>query len=226
MRDFVARFFFSNSVSLRKIVSLQFAAAALVALGACADRVQLSPLQSSLLTPGVTNLPTVTPAGTATRAASPTVGPAATANIAATNTATAATVTALAAPPTKVATQTPVPNRQVRGAGPGDGLATEAPKVISSTGVRVVSASAQVLRKGPATVTIQAKPGATCTLATIDANGGALVTPARVVPQSVAADGGAAWIWVVDQATPIGALRVHIDCGSAGTTTVELQVES
>ena len=199
------------------------AAAGLLLMVGCGTPELPSPLQSALGTPTV--VPTATVAPTPTRAGATVAVAAATPNIAATNAATAATVTALAAPPTRAASQTPLPTRQVRGAGPGDGLPTPLIKIIASSGVSVVSAAAQVIRGGPGSVTIKTRPGAVCQLTTLDATTYASRPIAKVAPQTAASDGGAAWIWIVDAAAPLGALRMKVDCGPVGTTVFEVQVE-
>lgn len=199
---------------------------------ACGNRV-ISPLQSNTspvetATVGATSnpnaVPTVTPnliATAAARSASTTLTP----STKSTSDAVLATVTALAATPTKVATNTPRPNRTPISAGPND---TATPNHVAQTGTRIESFSAQVFRGGAASVSLRTKPAAQCQMFAVRTqNGATQLEPVANVPlRTAGSDGGLAWIWSIGANEPLGKLILEVQCGDAGLARFELRVES
>jgi hypothetical protein len=215
---------FSKPAIKRRVIAL--ACLALAAVSAC-GRALPSPLQSPANTPtstptaSRTNTPVSTATQIATVASTSTAAPSPTVNIQATNAVVFATQTAQAATPTRAPTQTPAATRRVVTSGAGD-LVTATPQVLSSAGVAVLAASAQVIRGGPASVTLRTKVGANCTLSEVN---GAEKTPVQgLPPQIAAADGGVAWIWVVPQQSATGNVTYEASCGDAGAARFVVQV--
>ena len=68
---------------------------------------------------------------------------------------------------------------------------------------------------GPASVTVQAAPGATCTLSFDSSTAARRITSVNLGPQSVGPSGTATWTWTIDGATVPGSHRVTLSCGGA-----------
>ncbi|MCW1971015.1 MAG: hypothetical protein KIH69_023140 [Anaerolineae bacterium] len=220
--------FFSLRAWSRSIIL----AGMMLTTAACGNRV-ISPLQSNTSPVGTATVgatanpnasPTVTPnliATAAARSASTTLTP----STKSTSDAVLATVTALAATPTKIATNTPRPNRTPISAGPND---TAVPNPATQTGTRIESFSAQVFRGGAAAVSLRTKPAAQCGLFAVRTQNGTIrLEPVANVPlRTAGSDGGLAWIWTIGANEATGKLTLEVQCGDAGAARFEIRVES
>jgi hypothetical protein len=216
--------------------------AAILAIGVLAAGGWLvAPLQSPLiptLEPPTPTLvptmapPTITPGGPPTPtpdplsapSATPTPGPSPTPDTVATSQSVIATITALAATPTYPPTSTPRPFRTPIGAGAEENAPRATAQGNADVAVRTVSR--QVFAGGSAALTIEASPGAQCSLGVLrERDGRTVVEPIAGAPaQATGRNGAAAWIWTVDAKEPAGIMRLFVDCGQAGETEAQLRV--
>ena len=173
---------------------------------------------------GTTGPATLTPTITTT----PTPGPSPTPDTGATSRAVIATITALAATPTYPPTSTPHPRRTPIGAGPDAGDVPPTVALYSSGGITVQMLSQQVFPDGSASLTIQARPAAVCTLF-IDRSTGSetrLEPVAGGATHTTGSDGVTAWIWTVDAKEQAGIMHLIVDCGAAGKASLQLKVSN
>jgi len=177
-----------------------------------------------------TEVPTAEPLGsptaTPTVTTTPTPGPSPTPDMRETSAAVYATLTAMAATPTYPPTSTPRPQRTPIGAGPDIGDIPPTVALYSSGGITVLMISTQAFPGAAATLTIQVRPAAVCTLDIDRSTGG--VTRVEPVPGSATHtagnDGVAAWVWTVAAQEPAGIMHLIVDCGPAGKAKLQLKI--
>jgi hypothetical protein len=137
----------------------------------------------------------------------------------ATSQAVILTITALAQPPTRRPTSTAT-TRPI-GAG-GRGRVTQVPTpTLDPSGISLLSLSQKVYRGGAVTVSIRTRAGANCVLG---ASNGPTALKVPAPAHQTGSDGGAAWIWPIDQDVPTGVTTLKVDCGAAGSAQYQVEI--